>query len=113
MGWYGDYNNSSEVMDETERGAKQQNCEVLDKKICSSYGALLYKAPDKRILIDYFIFNKGKYKPLCWVDGYGLYAKRIPQKWIKQALPYANEYLRQLYKMEHTKKEKCRRKCWN
>lgn len=87
MGWYGDYNNSIEVMEETERGARQQNYQILDKKLCQSYGALLYKTPDNKIHIDYFIFKGTKYKPLSWVDGFSTSRKRIPLSWIKQVLP--------------------------
>jgi hypothetical protein len=93
MGWYGSYNNSTEVLEETERGARQQNCEILDKKVFKSYGALLYKTLEDKIYIDYFIFKGDSYKPLLWTDG----AKRIPKKWIKQVLPFADEFTLKMY----------------
>ena len=93
MGWYGSYSNSTEVLEETKRGARQQNYKILDEKICSSYGALLYKTSEDKIYIDYFIFKDESYKPLLWTDG----AKRIPKKWIKQALPFADEFTLKIY----------------
>lgn len=92
MGWFGDYNNTQEVLNETINA----NYKVLDKEARKDWGGLLYQPKSGKILIDYFIFRDGMYKPLSWLDG----IRRIPKSWIKQTLPFADEWELGRYK-EH------------
>ena len=104
MGRFGDYNNTQEIIEEKKRGARQQGFCILGEKSYKGWGAILYKNPKNEIHIDYFIFKRGMYKPLNWIDGLTIHHHRIPKNWIDKALPFETNYIINLYEQHMAEK---------
>lgn len=102
MGWYGDYDNTNEVIEKISNDFK-----ILDYKCLKSYGCCLYEHKETgEKNIDYFIFKDGMYKTIHWVEG----GNRIPKRWINEIKPFMNEYTKELYKEEMQRQAKKRKK---
>lgn len=104
MGWYGDYQNSGEVIKEKLSYANKKELLILGTKHTKSWGAILYQTSEKTVDIDFFIFKDTMYKPLSWSDRPNL----IPKVWISAVLPHANDYEKQQYNdyLDNKNKEK-------
>ena len=105
MGWYGDYNNIEEVIEEMTLTCSR-NFKVVKTKKVSNRGALfLLDELTYEYFIEYFIFSKkdGMYKPLHWLNGMDF----IPDPWMKK-ISFSDEYeatMYNIYLMEKDKKK--------
>lgn len=91
MGWYGDYDSAKDVVAEKVSLARP-DAEILGTKATKTYGAILFERNGEKH-IDFFIFREDMYKPLPWVEN----MNRIPDSWIRQALPFSGEYGQKIY----------------
>jgi len=84
MGWYGDYDNVEDVLEETRRSIEIKGYKVIDTKATKSYGLTLFKTDKGDVHLDSFIFRKGMYKPIGFLYDDLSRFKVIPKAWLNQ-----------------------------
>ena len=81
MGWYGDYKDTQEVIDETVLYIDREKSVVIDTKAMKTYGIILYRKEDGTHEIYSFIFGDEMYKSIYFLNDSGYFSK-IPKKWL-------------------------------
>lgn len=113
MGWFGDYRNIDEVIDEfktTTRFKGNAFGEVVEVKKTNTRAAILWHiAAHDDYTVDYFIFAKesneayGSYKPLSWTDA----GSFVPRRWIRMLENHSSEWHKDsLERYRHIQEEK-------
>ena len=85
MGWYGDYANVDEVLNENVHFfGRNERYTVVDTKKTKSYGMILLKNDfDNSHDLFCFIFHDGMYKIIDFLNDYN-YFRFIPSSWINK-----------------------------